>query len=76
MAISKREVLKEAIELTDTAFTILQIIKKHEPNFFRIRLCDNCRQYNLIYFDGALKKRILEEWEFRMLKEWLNEDTE
>lgn len=51
---------------------VLEILKKHEPNFWWLKILTKVEEYNKKYIDiPALKKRILTEEEFKLLKEWL-----
>ena len=60
---------------------VLDILKKHKPSFFRLSFCDTVSHYNLIYEDGTCPKRtfhhkILNEKEFKLIKEWLKNEEE
>ena len=64
--------LQLSFKIIERDLKVLEIIWNHTPSIMRLNLCNTVKQYNKIYIDNnPLQKRILNEDEFKLLKEWL-----
>ena len=71
-----RDELYKCCDNIEKDLEVLEIIRNHTPSIMRLKLCNTVEQYNKIYIDNSpLQKRILNEYKFKLLKEWLNENS-